>query len=457
MNLSAVASKRLLALLGERFTVQRGVCDQHAKGFSHHAPSRPDAVVFPNTAEEVAEIVKTCVADKTPMVPFGAGTSVEGQVHAVYGGVCIDLSRMNKIVAVNPEDLTAIVDPGVKRVQLNQHLRDTGLFFPIDPGADATIGGMASTRASGTNAVRYGTMKDNILALEVVTPSGDIVKTARRAPKSSAGYDLTRLMIGSEGTLGVITQITLKLSGIPEEIKAATCSFPSVADAVTCASETVQLGVPIARIELLDPQTIKAVNAVSKTTLPERPILFLEFHGTKIQVEEQVGIVKEIAENNDCLAFESSTTPEDRALLWRARHDAALSIGSFATGTEQWWTDVCVPISRLAECIVATQEDIKHSGIFAPILGHVGDGNFHVGICAEKGCAEQVEAAESLHDRLVRRALDMEGTCTGEHGIGLGKQEYLKMELGSAVDIMRKIKASIDPHNLMNPGKIFTN
>lgn len=455
MTLSQAAARELSALLGDRFSDARGVCEQHARGFAHHAPAAPDAVVFPRSTDDVAAVMRTCALHGVPVVPFGAGTSVEGQVHAIRGGISVDLSGMDQIVAVHAQDLTAIVQPGVRRMQLNTYLRDTGLFFPIDPGADATIGGMASTRASGTNAVRYGTMKDNVLALEVVTPAGEIIHTSRRAPKSSAGYDLTRLFIGSEGTLGIVTRISLKLYAIPEAVSVAICPFPSIADAVNCASEIIQIGMPVARLELLDQETVKALNAVSNTSLVQQPTLFIELSGTPLQVQEQAEYVKEIASSNGCLSYHEADKPEERSRLWKARHDAALSIATFATGTEQWWTDVCVPISRLAECIVATQADLATSGLFAPILGHVGDGNFHVGICVDPDSDAQARTAELLHDRLVRRALEMEGTCTGEHGIGMGKQSYLVDELGGAVDVMRSIKAALDPGNIMNPGKIF--
>lgn len=447
--------ERLAFLLGDRFTNSRGVCAEHGTDISHFDPAPPDAVAFPETTEEVQSIVKACATSGTPIVPYGAGTSVEGNIHALKGGVTIDLSRMNKVLRVNHEDLDVVVQSGVKRVQLNEYLRDTGLFFPIDPGADATLGGMASTRASGTNAVRYGTMKDNVLSLEVVTASGEIIRTAKRARKSSAGYDLTRLFVGAEGTLGVITEVNLKLYGVPEKILSAVCVFDGFEGAIHSVIEIIQIGVPIARIEFLDEQTIKAVNHVSKLGLAEKPTLFLEFHGTEQSVMEQIELTMEIMIGGGGQNFTWAEKPEERTALWQARHNAALSISTYATGTRQWWTDVCVPISRLADAIVSAKEDTRESGLFAPILGHVGDGNFHLGICAKDGDAEELKKADALHHRLVERALSMEGTCTGEHGIGRGKKQYLEAELGAAVPLMRDIKNALDPQNIMNPGKIF--
>ena len=455
MTLPQTAVDQFEALLGERFTTSRGICAEHGADISHFDPMPPDAVLFPRTAEEVQAIMKICTAWHLPVIPYGAGTSVEGHIHAMHGGVCLDMSQMNRIVRVNAEDMDVVVEPGVTRNQLNSHLRDTGLFFPIDPGADASIGGMASTRASGTNAVRYGTMRENILSLEVVTASGEIIRTARRARKSAAGYDLTRLFIGAEGTLGVITQVGLKVHGIPEAILSGVCTFNDLEGAIRSVIEAIQMGVPVARVELLDETTIAAVNHISKLDLPEHPTLFFEFHGTDRAVEEQVARVRDSAETHGGWGFEWARKPEERNRLWAARHEAALSIAAYATGTRQWWTDVCVPISRLAECILQTRTDIDQSDLFAPILGHVGDGNFHVGICAKEGDEDAFGKAEELHDRLVGRALSMEGTCTGEHGIGRGKISYLEDELDGAVELMRRIKSALDPLNLMNPGKIF--
>lgn len=422
---------------------------------THFEPMPPDAVAYPETVEDVQEIVKICCENRIHIVPYGVGTSLEGNIHAVRGGVCIDTSRMNAILAVHQDDMDVVVQPGVTRGQLNSHLRDTGLFFPVDPGADASIGGMASTRASGTNAVRYGTMMNNVLGLQVVTPSGEVIRTAKRARKSSAGYDLTRLFVGSEGTLGIITEVNLRVHGVPETILSATCTFGSVAEAIRSVIEVIQIGVPVARIEFLDPQTIRAVNHTASLGLSEKPMLLLEFHGTELCVEEQVTIAADIFGSHGATNFWKASSTEERNRLWAARHNAAHSIPAFATGTRQWWTDVCVPISRLADCIELTVLDIEKTGLFAPMLGHVGDGNFHLCICAKEGDDQAGAAAEGLHRRLVERALSMEGTCTGEHGIGRGKIEFLELELGEAVPLMRSIKQALDPHNIMNPGKIF--
>ncbi len=440
---------------GERFSDARGVREQHGRDLSHFPPAAPDAVVFPLSAEEVRFAIEACALARSPIIPFGAGTSLEGHIHAVRGGVTLDMSQMNKILAVHRDDMDAVVQPGVTRLQLNDHLRDSGLFFPIDPGADATIGGMASTRASGTNAVRYGTMKENVLALEVVTASGEIIRTGRRARKSAAGYDLTSLFIGAEGTLGVITEITLRLKGAPEKILAAVCPFRDARNAIQSVIETIQMGVPMAKIEFLDESCIDAVNHASHEKLQRTPTLFIEFQGTERAVEEQVEITREIMTEYGGGDFRWAAKPEERSALWKARHQAAHSISAFATGTRQWWTDVCVPISRLADCIVETRADVAATGLFAPMLGHVGDGNFHLCICAREGDNGDAEKAEALHDRLIARALSVGGTCTGEHGVGQGKRVYLQEEHGSAVDVMRRIKSALDPHDLFNPGKIF--
>ena len=455
MALVEHTQRELETLFGDRFTTSKGICAEHGADISHFEPMPPDAVVYPESTSEVQAIVKSCTATKTPIVPYGVGTSLEGNIHALSGGVSVDLSRMNRILKVNPADQDVVVQPGVCRVELNQYLRDTGLFFPIDPGANATLGGMASTRASGTNAVRYGTMKDNVLSLEVVTASGEVVRTAQRARKSSAGYDLTRLFVGSEGTLGIITELTLKLSPQPETILSAVCAFRSFEGAIQSVIDTIQMGVPMARTEFLDEESIRTVNHASNLGLPEKPTLFLEFHGSPASVEEQVALTKDIMTEHGGENFAWANDPEERNALWAARHDAALSIASYATGTRQWWTDVCVPISKLAECIVQTKEDVATTGLFAPILGHVGDGNFHVGICAKENDPDEMEKADGLHQRLVERALSMQGTCTGEHGIGRGKLQFLEQELGSAVDVMRSIKGALDPDGIMNPGKVF--
>ena len=439
----------------DRVTRSKGICAEHGTDISHFNAESPEMVVFPKSTEEIQRIVKVCADHRVPIIPYGAGTSLEGNIHALRGGVSVDLSNMNKILKVNADDMDVVVQPGVRRKQLNEYLRDTGLFFPIDPGADATLGGMASTRASGTNAVRYGTMKDNVLSLEVVTSSSKIIRTAQRARKSSAGYDLTRLFVGSEGTLGIITELTLKLYGIPETIRSAICAFDSFEGAIRSVIETLQAGIPMARIEFLDDQTIRAVNHTSQLNLAESPTLFLEFHGSPSGTQEQVEIVKEIMNTYGAKGFDWAEKTEDRNTLWQARHDVALSIPAYATGTRQWWTDVCVPISRLADCVMATKMDIEETGLFSPILGHVGDGNFHLAICAKEGDRKEFDKADALHNRLVERAISMDGTCTGEHGIGRGKREFLRKELGSAVGVMEQIKTALDPNGIMNPEKIF--
>lgn len=416
----------------------------------------PDAVVFAHTTEEVAELVKLCVMHSVPIIAFGAGTSIEGNTIPTRGGVTVDLSEMNAIVEVNAEDFDCTVQAGVRREQLNEHLRDMGLFFPIDPGANATIGGMASTRASGTNAVRYGTMREAVLSLKVVTPDGRIIRTSRRARKSAAGYDLTRLMIGSEGTLGIITEVTLRLHGIPEAISSAVCSFDTLKGAVDTVVQSIQLGIPLARVEILDDMQMKAVNIWSKLDYPELTTLFFEFHGSPSYVEEQAETIKELASANGGGEFKWSNLPEERSKLWKARHEAYYAAVNMRQGAVGWATDVCVPISSLAECITETKKELEQSAIPATILGHVGDGNFHVVFSIDPNAPEEMVEVEAINKRLVKRALDMDGTCTGEHGIGLGKQDCLVDELGDAVDMMRLIKRAIDPQNLFNPGKIFT-
>jgi D-lactate dehydrogenase (cytochrome) len=398
--------------------------------------------------------VRICAQHKVPVVPFGTGTSLEGHINAPFGGVTIDFRDMNRILAVHAEDLDCVVEPGVTRKQLNEYLRDQGLFFPIDPGADASIGGMAATRASGTNAVRYGTMKDNVLALKVVLATGELIATSRRAKKSAAGYDLTRLFVGSEGTLGVITEVTVKLHGIPEAISGGICPFPSVEAACNAAIATIQSGVPVARIELLDEVQVKASNAYSKLTLQETPMLFLEFHGTTAGVAEQSERFGEISADFGGGPFTWTTNTEERTKLWQARHDAYWAAVALRPGTRPFATDVCVPLSRLAECVVETQRDIAARGMIAPIAGHVGDGNFHCSPLIDMDNPQEVAAARDFNARLVERALAMEGTCTGEHGVGQGKMKYLKAEHGEALGVMRSIKHALDPDDLMNPGKI---
>jgi D-lactate dehydrogenase (cytochrome) len=404
----------------------------------------------------VQGVVRICAEHKVPVIPFGTGTSLEGHVNAPLGGVSIDLMEMNKVLTVHAEDLDCVIEPGVTRKKLNEHLRDQGLFFPIDPGADASLGGMAATRASGTNAVRYGTMKDNVLSLKAVLANGEVLRTARRAKKTSAGYDLTRLFVGSEGTFGVITELTLKLAGIPEAISAGVCPFPSVEAACNATIATIQSGIPVARIELLDTLQVKASNAYSKLSLKETPTLFLEFHGSEASVAEQAKRFGEIAADLGGGPYEWTTKAEDRTKLWQARHDAYWAVANLRKGCSAFATDVCVPISRLAECVTATQADIRKFGLIAPIVGHVGDGNFHVAVLLDMNDAEEVERAKKFNERLIERSLSLDGTCTGEHGVGEGKMRYLEAEHGKAgLDVMRSLKRALDPDNIMNPGKIF--
>jgi D-lactate dehydrogenase (cytochrome) len=450
------AISELSQLLGERLTTSAAVRDHHANGeCGVYAPQPPDAVAFAHSTEEVAEIVRICGLHGVPVIPYGVGTSVEGNVTAPHGGVCIDLSEMNEIVAVNESDLDCTVQAGVRRKQLNQHLKDTGLFFPIDPGADATLGGMAATRASGTNAVRYGTLRENVLGLTVVLPDGKVIKTGGRARKSAAGYDLTRLFVGSEGTLGVITEVTLRLYGIPEAISAAMCTFPTLEGAVNTVMLIIQSGIPVARMELLDDVQMDACIKYSKLDYSPGHTIFFEFHGTERGVEEQTEMVGEIAKEFGGSDFRWTKTTEERNALWQARHDVAYSCFALRPGSMLWATDVCVPISRLAECLLETRRDIDASDLLAPIVGHVGDGNFHVGFVLEPGNEEELARAKKVNDRMVSRALEMGGTCTGEHGIGVGKIGYMEAEHGDSVEVMRLIKRGMDPHNLMNPGKVF--
>jgi len=440
---------------GDRLSASGAVREQHGHTTSWVPNQPPDAVIFAENAEEVGEIVRVCAAHRTPVIAFGTGTSLEGHLNAPAGGISVDLSRMNRIVAVHADDFDCVVEPGVTRKQLNTHLRDMGLFFPIDPGADASLGGMASNRASGTNAVRYGTMRDNVLNLTAVMPDGSVVKTANRAKKTSAGYDLTRLLIGAEGTLGIITELTLKLQGIPQAISAAVCSFQSVEAACRAVITTIQYGIPIARIELLDELQVRACNNYSKLDLPESPALFLEFHGTPAGVQEQAKEFGAIAEEFGGDRFRWETREEDRLKLWQARHDVYFSVKSLRPGASLISTDACVPISRLADCVMETKADLERLNVLAPIVGHVGDGNFHLSVLVDTGSVEEMHAVRELIDRLAERAIRMDGTCTGEHGIGQGKMKYLEGEVGSAaVEVMRWIKKAIDPLNIMNPGKI---
>ncbi|MEI6301261.1 MAG: FAD-linked oxidase C-terminal domain-containing protein [Betaproteobacteria bacterium] len=444
----------LRALLGDRLTTSRGVREHHGKDESYYPYAPPDAVVYAQTTEEVRDIVNICRRHKTPMIPFGVGTSLEGHILAIKGGVCIDMSQMNKVLAVHAEDLDCTVQAGVTRKQLNNEIRHTGLFFPVDPGADATLGGMASTRASGTNAVRYGTMRENTLSLTVVTPDGRIIKTATRSRKSAAGYDLTRLFVGAEGTLGIITEVTVRLYAVPQAISAAICSFKDMAGAVATVIQTLQTGIPIARSEAMCGLAMKAINAYSKTTYKEQPTLFLEFHGTDAGVKEQIEMFQEIAAEHGCEGFEWATRPEDRNRLWSARHEAYFAGLQLKHGARAVSTDVCVPISRLTECMIETAGDIAAATMPIPMFGHVGDGNFHCMILVMPDSQADLDEAKAFNDRLVNRALAMEGTCTGEHGIGSGKIKSLQKELGEAVDLMSALKRTFDPDNLMNPGKV---
>jgi D-lactate dehydrogenase (cytochrome) len=450
------AIDELKALFGDRLSTSTGVRDHHGKDESWHHPHRPDAVVFPNTTEEVSQIVQVCARYKTPVIAYGTGTSLEGNVIPHQGGVVVDLMNMNKVLRVNAEDLDVTVQARVTRKQLNEYIRDQGLFFPIDPGADASLGGMAATRASGTNAVRYGTMRENVLGLTVVLADGRIIRTSRRARKSAAGYDLTRVFVGSEGTLGIITEVTLRLYGIPEAMAAAVCSFDSIEGAVNTVIQTIQLGIPVARIELLDDVQMDSVNRFSKLNYPVKDTLFIEFHGTEAGVKEQAELVQSIAAENSGGEFKWATKPEERSKLWTARHDVTYANKALRAGCEIWATDVCVPISRLAECIIESKKDLKESFLTAPLVGHVGDGNFHLGFLIDRNNPKEIAEAERLNDRLVMRALAMDGTCTGEHGVGLGKQKFLIAEHGEAVAVMRQIKKALDPDNILNPGKIFT-
>jgi D-lactate dehydrogenase (cytochrome) len=449
------AIESLQQLLGDRVSIAASVRERHGKDASYHPCVPPDAVAFAQSTEEVSEIVKICAKHSVPVIPFGGGTSLEGHVLALRGGVCVNLSQMNRILRVRCDDFDATVEAGVTHVQLNEHLCDSGLFFSVDPGANATVGGMAATRASGTNSVRYGTMRENVLSLTVVMPDGRVIRTARRARKSAAGYDLTRLMVGSEGTLGVITEVTVRLYGVPPAISSAVWTFPSVEAAASTVIQTIQMAVPVARIELVDAVAVDAINRYSKLELPVAPSLWLEFHGTESGVIEQAKMVETIATARGGTSFGWATRPEDRRKLWRARQDAVYTLKALRPGAHFWATDVCVPISRLAECIIDTQKDLASSFLTAAIVGHAGDGNFHVGILLNPNEPNEITEAERINDRLVRHALSLDGTCTGEHGIGCGKIDFLIAEHGEAVNVMCTIKKAIDPNNIMNPGKII--
>lgn len=448
------AIARLAPLFGDRLSVSQAVRDQHGKDTTFHPAMAPDAVVFPRTVEEVQLVVRTCADLRVPMIPFGTGTSCEGHIAALHGGICIDTSQLRQVRAIRPSDLDATVEAGVTRKELNAHLHGTGLHFPIDPGADASIGGMVSTRASGTNAVRYGTMREQVLSLEVVLPDGSLVQTGGRARKSAAGYDLTHLFVGSEGTLGIVTAVTLKLHALPEHIAAATCSFPSLHQAVETVMQTIQCGVPIGRVELLDDQQIEAVNRYSKLQLAVAPTLIFEFHGSRGAVQDQIATVREIAQANGAAAFDWAERPEDRSRLWQARHDIWWANMGLRPGSQGLPTDVCVPISELARNIEAAKDDVLRAGLIAPICGHVGDGNFHLCFIVDPDDADEMRRVEDVNRRMIERALACGGTCTGEHGIGYGKIGYLRQEAGAAFALHQAVKRAFDPQGIMNPGKV---
>src|SRR3954471_2953514 len=449
------AVRELTAKFGNRVVTSMAVREQHGNTVTWIVNQPPDAVVFPQSTEEIQDIVRICAAHRVPVIAFGTGTSLEGHVNAPFGGVSIDVRDMNQVLAVHAEDLDCVIQPGITRKALNEYLRDQGVFFPIDPGADASLGGMASTRASGTNAVRYGTMRDNVLALKVVRGDGEIITTGTRAKKSSAGYDLTHLFVGAEGTLGIISELTIKLRGIPEVIAAAACSFETVRGACQATILAIQTGIPLARIELLNAAQVRACNAYSKLSLPETPLLLLEFHGSENEVAEQSRNFSEIAKECGGGEFSWTTRPEDRSKLWQARHDAYWAVKALRPGAGVAATDVCVPISRLADCVTETEADLKRLNLLSPIVGHVGDGNFHCSLVCDVDNAEEMARGEDFMHRLVERAQAMGGTCTGEHGVGQGKQKYLKAELGpEAIDAMRALKQALDPQNIFNPGKI---
>jgi D-lactate dehydrogenase (cytochrome) len=446
----------LRSLLGDRCSTAASHREHHSHGESFHAAGEPDVVVFPTSTDEVSAIVRAAARFHAPIVPFGVGSSLEGHVNALTGGVSVDFTRMNRVLRVSADDLDATVEAGVTHRQLNKALNSTGLHFWVDPGADATIGGMAATRASGTTAVRYGTMRETVLGLTVVLADGRVIRTGGRARKSSSGYDLTRLFVGSEGTLGVITEAIVRLHGLPEAVSAAVCAFETMAGAVQTVITTIQLGIPVARIELLDEAQLDAVNKYSKLDYPVRPTLFFEFHGTSDRgVAEHAETVQEIAAENGGTDFRWATTTEDRAKLWQARHNAFYAALALRPGSQAWTTDVCVPISRLAECILETRNDLQSSTLLAPLVGHVGDGNFHLIFVLDPDDPREMAQAKEINSRLVHRALAMGGTCTGEHGVGIGKMDYLPEEHGEALEVMKAIKRALDPQNLMNPGKML--
>ena len=445
----------LRALLGDRVSTSGAVREHHGKDESYFPYALPDAVVYVKSTDEVRDVVNICRRHRVPMIPYGVGTSLEGHILAIHGGVSIDLSQMNQVIAVHEEDLDAVVQAGVTRKQLNEYIKHTGLFFPVDPGADATLGGMSATRASGTNAVRYGTMRENVLSLKVVLADGRVIQTSRRAKKSAAGYDLTRLFVGSEGTLGIITEVTVRLYPVQEAMSAAVCAFDAIDGCTRTVIETIQAGIPVARCEILCDKTIDAINKYKKTSYRVAPTLFFEFHGSKASVIEQAEAVQEIARGNGGMDFVWATRPEERTQLWDARHNAYFAGLQIRPGSRAISTDVCVPISRLAECVHETMADVKSYIAPVPLLGHLGDGNFHLMFLVDPAKPAQTELAKEFNKRLVERALRLEGTCTGEHGVGIGKQEFMRAELGDdVIDLMRDIKRVFDPGNLMNPGKM---
>ena len=454
---NAALHDALKQCFGDRYSTAAAILERHGKDEAYHAGVPPEAVVFATSTEDVVEVVNLCRAHKAPLIPFGTGTSLEGHINAIRGGISLDLSLMTEVLEVNEEDLDCRVQAGVTRKALNEHLRATGLMFPIDPGADASLGGMTATRASGTNAVRYGTMKDNVLGMTVVMANGDVVRTGGRAPKSSAGYDLTRLMIGSEGTLGVITEIQLKLHGQPEAVSAAVCLFPDIDAAAKTAIMVKQMGIPVARMELVDGASIRAINEADQLGMVEKPHIFFEFHGTEAWVAEQAERTQEIAAELGGEDFEWSTRPEDRTRLWNARHNMFYSVQRMRPGSVGWPTDVCVPISRLADCINQTLEDLSQTKLLAPLVGHVGDGNFHLQYLIDPDNEDELSEARWVNGRMIERAIEMGGTCTGEHGVGHGKMQYLEAEHGApSLAVMASIKRALDPENIMNPGKILS-
>ena len=446
----------LKGFLGDRFTTSRAIRIEHSHDESWHVPKNiPDAITYPNNTNEVSKIISFAYKKNIPVIPFGTGTALEGHTHALKGGITINSSNMNQVIELNNADMDCRVQAGITRKELNNYIKDTGLFFPVDPGADASLGGMCATRASGTNTVRYGTIREQVMGLEVVMPDGKIINTGTRARKSAAGYDLTHLMLGSEGTLGFITEINLKLHGRPEAISAGVCTFKDLKGAVDTVIDSIQIGLPLSRIELLDEVQIKAINQYKKASHEVGPTLFVEIQGTPLGVKEQSEIFKEIANTNNALKFQWSDRSEEIEVLWSARHDAYYAALSLAPGKKAFTTDICVPISKLTDCIIETKKDIEKSNIIAPIVGHVGDGNFHLIMLLDPENEKEVSEAKLLNDKLVNRALKMEGTSTGEHGIGIGKKEYLKIEQGLSIEVMSQIKKAIDPKNIMNPGKIF--